>query len=92
MEKKNNGNSTHRVITFLNRGQIDFIDKWSKDFMFNTGTKLPRTKIIAMMVDAFMKMGINISAAHSIGELQHKIFEYLDHQEKEIENVSETEQ
>lgn len=48
-----------RVVTFLNRDEVDFLDKLGKDALFSTGLKLSRTKLIAWLID-FMK-GLNIS-------------------------------
>ena len=41
---------THRVVTFLNRDQVDFLDKVGKDALFSTGAKFPRTKIISALI------------------------------------------
>lgn len=49
-----------RVVTFLNREEVDFLDKLGKDALFSTGLKLSRAKLIAWLVD-FMK-DLNIKA------------------------------
>jgi hypothetical protein len=66
-----------RVITFLSREELDFIDKISKDSLFTTGAKLPRAKVIEGIVDACMQMGINGENVHSKEELMNKIFEVV---------------
>ena len=66
-----------RVITFLTREELDFVDKLSKDSLFSTGTKLPRAKIVEAMVDACMKSGITGDNIHSKEELMNKIFELI---------------
>jgi hypothetical protein len=48
-----------RVIVFLNREQVDFLDKVGKDTLFSGKKKLSRTKIIASLVNLIMKLGIN---------------------------------
>ncbi len=40
-----------RVVTFLNRQEVDFLDKLGKDALFTTGVKLSRSKLIAWLVD-----------------------------------------
>lgn len=40
-----------RVVTFLNREEVDFLDKLGKDALFSTGLKLSRVKLIAWLVD-----------------------------------------
>ena len=42
---------THRVVTFLDREQVDLLDCMGKDALFSTGVKFPRTKIIAGLID-----------------------------------------
>jgi len=63
-----------RVITFLTREELDYIDKVSKDSLFTTGSKLPRTKIIEAMVEACMKAGITGEQINSKEELMRRIF------------------
>jgi hypothetical protein len=46
-EEKNN----QRVVTFLNREEVDFLDKLGKDALFSSGMKLSRAKLIAWLVD-----------------------------------------
>ncbi|MDD5449107.1 MAG: hypothetical protein PHO42_00715 [Candidatus Omnitrophica bacterium] len=66
-----------RVITFLTREELDYIDKLSKDSLFTTGTKLPKAKIIEAMVEACMKKGVTGENIHSKEELMNKIFEEI---------------
>ena len=64
-----------RVITFLTREELDYIDKISKDSFFSTGTKLPRTKILEAIVDACMELGITGENVQSKKDLMNKIFD-----------------
>lgn len=58
--KSQNGQEiSQRVIVFLNRQQVDFLDKVGKDTLFSSGKKLSRTKIIASLVSLVMKLDIN---------------------------------
>ena len=41
----------HRVVTFLDRDQVDWLDRIGKDALFSTGAKFPRTRIIAGLID-----------------------------------------
>jgi hypothetical protein len=40
-----------RVVTFLNRDEVDFLDKIGKDALFSTGLKVSRAKLISWLVD-----------------------------------------
>lgn len=66
-----------RVITFLTREELDFIDDISKDSKFTTGTKIPRTKVIEAIVEACMKAGITGENVGCKEELMNKIFEAI---------------
>jgi len=66
-----------RVIVFLNREQVDFLDKIGKDTLFSGKKKLSRTKIIAGLVSLIMNLGIsgkNLDSPQAIeGEIKFKI-------------------
>lgn len=48
-----------RVITFLTRQQVDFLDKVSKDALFSRGHKLSRSKLISILVNILSDLNIN---------------------------------
>ncbi|MDD5595736.1 MAG: hypothetical protein PHY94_05780 [Candidatus Omnitrophica bacterium] len=52
-EKKNQ----YRVITFLNRQELDFLDELEKDIFFSHGIHIPRVKLIEEIIDAFKEKG-----------------------------------
>lgn len=58
-EIKTEGQILQRVIVFLNREQVDFLDKIGKDTLFSGKKKLSRTKIIASLVSLIMRLGIS---------------------------------
>jgi len=63
----------HRVITFLDRAEIDYLDKLGKDALFSTGIKLPRTLIILALVDMIKKLNINGEGIKSEEDIIQKI-------------------
>ena len=67
-----NGNA-HRVITFLTREEVDFLDKVGKDALFSAGSKLSRSKIISAIVNVIRKLDISGSGLHSRRELESRI-------------------
>jgi len=62
-----------RVVAFLTREEIDFIDKLAKDALFSTGHKLTRTDIISALVDLIMNRGLNGEGVHSKTELEERL-------------------
>jgi len=72
MEEKN-----QRVVTFLNRDEVDFLDKLGKDALFSTGVKLSRTKLIAWLVDFMKGLGISGDNITSEADLECRVMEVL---------------
>ncbi|MBL7084976.1 MAG: hypothetical protein ISS43_02570 [Candidatus Omnitrophica bacterium] len=74
IRKANNPNgNAHRVITFLTREELDFLDKIGKDALFSAGSKLSRSKIISAIVNVVRKLGIDGRGLSSKKELEEKI-------------------
>lgn len=66
-----------RVIAFLTREQIDFIDKISKDALFSTGKKLSRTTIIQVIIETVRKLDLSGNDVRSPDELEERILEIV---------------
>lgn len=62
-----------RVIAFLNREQIDFLDKIGKDALFSKGIKLSRSKIIATLVDLLTELNIDGEGFSTLEELKKSV-------------------
>ncbi|MBN1914008.1 MAG: hypothetical protein JW788_06380 [Candidatus Omnitrophica bacterium] len=66
-----------RVVTFLNRQEVDFLDKLGKDALFSTGLKLSRAKIIEWLVDFTKKLNINGDYIKSEKDFDDRILKVL---------------
>ena len=66
-----------RVVTFLNRNEVDFLDKLGKDSLFSTGLKLSRARLIAWLVDFVEKLKINGQGIKSERDLERRIIDIL---------------
>lgn len=66
-----------RVVTFLNRHEVDFLDKIGKDALFSTGIKLSRAKLIAWFVDLMKKLNISGENIKSEAEFEERIIKLL---------------
>ncbi len=64
-----------RIVAFLTREQIDFIDKVGKDALFSTGKKLSRTEIIQAIVEAARKLNVTGKDIKTGDELEERIRE-----------------
>jgi hypothetical protein len=58
MKDINAQDKNQRVVTFLNREEVDFLDKLGKDALFSTGLKLSRAKLISWLVDFIKELNI----------------------------------
>ncbi len=68
-----------RVVTFLNREEVDFLDKLGKDALFSSGLKISRAKLIAWMIDFAKKLNINGANIKSEKDFEGRILEVLGH-------------
>jgi hypothetical protein len=66
-----------RVVTFLNREEVDFLDKLGKDALFSTGSKLSRSKIIAWLVDFAKNLNITGNNIKSEKDFENKVIDVL---------------
>lgn len=73
MKKEGQASKKGRIVAFLTRDEIDFIDKLSKDALFSTGHKLSRTEIIRAFIDALKRKDINAEGVHSKSELEERL-------------------
>jgi len=74
-----------RVVTFLNRDEVDFLDKMGKDALFSTGMKLSRAKLIAWLIYFLEKLGLNGNDIKSEQDLENKIIKAFMNQSKKGE-------
>jgi hypothetical protein len=66
-----------RVVTFLNRDEVDFLDKVGKDALFSTGLKVSRAKLISWLVDFLQKLQVTGDGIKSEQDFQNRILENL---------------
>lgn len=76
-QENNFSENAHRVITFLGREELDFLDRIGKDALFSTKTKLSRSKIISAIVNVIRKLDIDGQDIHSKKELEAKILKII---------------
>jgi hypothetical protein len=77
MKNTANQQKDQRVVTFLNRNEVDFLDKVGKDALFSTGLKLSRAKLIAWFVDFIQKLNINGQDIKSEKDFEDRIIRVL---------------
>jgi hypothetical protein len=71
-----------RVVTFLNRGELDFLDKLGKDALFSCGLKISRAKVIEWLVDFIQKLNLSGENIRSEKDFEGRIMQVLKQDEK----------
>lgn len=82
MENKDKGmekhaNIKHRVITMLDRDELEFLDKLGKDALFSTGHKLSYNEILRALIDFSKEIGLSAQNVDSDEALKKKLFEQI---------------
>ena len=67
----------HRVVTFLDRQQVDYLDKLGKDALFSTGVKFPRTRVISVLIDLLRKANLSGEGLRSDQDLEERLLKKL---------------
>ena len=67
----------HRVVTFLTREEIDFLDKLGKDALFSSGLKLSRTRIIEDLVELLSKSQLDCKMIKTDEDLERVMLQAM---------------
>ena len=67
----------HRVVTFLTREEIDFLDKLGKDALFSSGLKLSRTRIIEDLVELLSKSQLDCKMIRTDEDLERVMLQAM---------------
>ncbi|MDP2941802.1 MAG: hypothetical protein Q8N85_06110 [Candidatus Omnitrophota bacterium] len=65
--------SKHRVITMLDRQEMEFLDKLGKDALFSTGHKLSYNEILKGLIDTAMESGVSGENVDSLPAFKEKL-------------------
>ena len=73
METDKHQINTHRVITMLDRRELEFLDKLGKDALFSTGHKLSYNEILKGLIEFAMDLRLSAEGVNSLNALKEKI-------------------
>jgi hypothetical protein len=73
METDKHQINTHRVITMLDRKELEFLDKLGKDALFSTGHKLSYNEILKGLIEFAMDLRLSAEGVNSLNALKEKI-------------------
>ncbi|MBI5873941.1 MAG: PilZ domain-containing protein [Candidatus Omnitrophica bacterium] len=77
MKEERQQDLKHRVITMLNRQQVDFLDKIGKDALFSTGRKFSHNEILQALVDFAFENGFDGENVRSANDFKEKSEELM---------------
>jgi hypothetical protein len=75
MKKTSYLEKRERVVTFLNRREVDFLDKMGKDALFSSGAKLSRAKILSWSIDFLKKLNLSGKNIKTEDDFEKKVRE-----------------
>jgi hypothetical protein len=81
MEKQTKQNTEllkHRVITLLDRHELEFLNKLGNDAMFSTGHKLTYNEILKGLIEFAMEIGLSGEGIRSLKDLKEKILHAIN--------------
>ncbi len=64
---------SHRVITMLDRQEMDFMDKLGKDALFSTGHKLSYNEILKGLIDFAMERNVSAEGVDSLTKFKEQL-------------------
>lgn len=68
---------THRVITMLDRQEMEFMDKLGKDSLFSTGHKLSYNEILRGLIDVAMETGVSGEKVNSLETFKQRLLQQI---------------
>jgi hypothetical protein len=74
---KKKDTSKHRVITMLERPEMEFLDKIGKDSLFSTGHKLSYNEILKGLIDVAMESGVSGEKVDSLDSFKSRVFQEM---------------
>lgn len=82
MEKKL---SKHRVVTFLTREELEFLDKLERDMIFSTGKHLSRAQILQDAAELLSRTGMSAAGITSDEELMKRMQDSISRLTRQLE-------
>ncbi len=76
-DTQNQAHLKHRVITMLDREELEFLDKLGKDALFSTGHKLSYNEILRALIDFSREVGLSADNVDSDMALKEKLFRQI---------------
>jgi len=67
-----------RVVTFLDRDEVDLLDKIGKDALFSTGLKVSRAKILAWLIDFLKDINLSGEGIKSEDDFEKRIIQKVE--------------
>ena len=77
MMQNNHKALKHKIVTFLSRQEMEFLDKLGKDALFSTGHNLTYNDILKGLVDLAMDNQVDAQNVHLEKELEERMLQKI---------------
>ncbi len=67
----------HRVVTFLTREELEFMDKLNKDAMFSTGKHISRAQILQDLAELLSRTDMDASGLKNDADLEKRMMDAI---------------
>ncbi len=78
----------HRVVAFLNREQLDDLDKLGKHALFSTGVKFPRTRVISALIDLLQKANVSGEGLRTDQDLEERLLKQMGSASSDVRRLA----
>lgn len=81
----------HKVITMLDRKEVEFLDKLKNDALFSTGHKLTYNDILKGLVDLAIDTHLSAENVDSVEKLEEKMMQKIKETLEKIKDKAQDE-
>jgi hypothetical protein len=72
--KKEESTLKHKIVTMLERKEVEFLDKLKNDALFSTGHNLSYNDILKGLVDMAMESHLDAQNVHDVKDLEERMY------------------
>lgn len=79
----------HRVVTFLTREELEFMDKLNKDAMFSTGKHISRAQILQDLAELLSRTDMDAKSLKNDADLEQRMMEAIARMSEQFSDKKE---
>jgi len=79
----------HRVVTFLTREELEFMDKLNKDAMFSTGKHISRAQVLQDLAELLSRTDMDAKSLKNDADLEQRMMEAIARMSEQFSDKKE---